>query len=82
MALAEVAGQHELAVVPEHGSVFVQRQFAVSEDVAAIGHPERQLDVLLDEQYAAPRVGGIPTHDREEPFDDDRREPQTQFVEE
>src|SRR5690242_18739137 len=39
------------------------------------------MDVLLDEQHRTPGIDGVLAHDRQEPLDDQGRQPQAQLVE-
>ena len=79
--VAEVARLEQLGVLAQLGRVARGDDLAVSEDVAAVGDPERGEDVLLDEQHGhAPLVGDL-TDRREQLLDDDRRQPEAHLVE-
>ena len=54
----------------------------MGEDVAAVGDLEREVDVLLDEEHAAPALLCELADDGQELLDDQRREPEAELVEE
>ena len=79
--LAEVARDQELAIGPELLCVVLEHDLAVGEDVAAVGHLQCQMDVLLDEQHRALPLSGELPDDREQPLDDDGGKAQAELVE-
>src|ERR1700721_2204097 len=51
---AEVAGREQRAVLAQLAGRAAGRQFAVGQDVAAVGDLQGQVDVLLDQEHAGP----------------------------
>ena len=49
-------------------------------DVCPVGHRQRHVDVLFDEQNADPRLVGDVAHDRQQPLDDDRRQSEAHLI--
>ena len=53
-----------MVVAPELFGGLVQHDFAVGEDIASVGHLQREVNVLLDEEHGAARFTGIVANDR------------------
>src|SRR4051812_4004040 len=78
---AEVARQDQLVIAPEDFGALVHHQFAVGQHVATIGDGERNLDVLLDEQHRASTLPRVLGDNRQQSFNDDRRQAERHLVE-
>ena len=78
--LAEIAGYEQLPVVAQLLRVVVRHDLPVRQNVAAICDLESKMNVLLDQQHSAAALLRERPHDREQPFDDHRREPEAQLV--
>jgi hypothetical protein len=70
-----------MAVAPELLGGLVQDDLAVGEEVAAVCHLERQVDVLLDEENRTARLPGVVADGGQQALDDDRGEPERELVE-
>src|SRR4051812_44727577 len=57
--IAEVTGDQQAAVGAQLGGRALEHDLAVGEHAAAVGHLERELDVLLDQQHAGAGLLGV-----------------------
>jgi hypothetical protein len=78
--VAQITGLDGFDLIDDVRCASVRRQSSVADHVGGVGDPERHPDMLLDEQHAEVQLARDRPDDRQQPFDDHRREAHAELV--